>query len=392
MRGSNWKTSLTWDDLPAILLTGVSAITVTTGARLLRGQSPWLMLVLGSGVAGATFVLDRLLVQRVNAIRPRQSLAALLACWLPMFLFATALATLATFSWIAPQIITRDFDDSRRQHWNAETEKISGYVVALTSALRKQAEATQADIDAERRRAAAARRDGTPYSGDALRERQRRLTAIRDLERKLPALRRPPIDLPAGDAGSAQIDASLRDIQDAHATAALLVPVVPALPRYEPFIAPATDLQSIVMEESRKRTWRALTAWVAALWVEMLPLLALWRGGRKVPLAARVLQWRSRIKDTTDALRGRQTPIALPILIEPLHVRGIVRVAVPTDYTLTDCTPLLEEAIETLTGVLGTYELRCISNARGDNVADDLPLLPQLNGQPLVLSVEESRS
>ena len=55
---------LTAEDLPALLLTGVSAVTVTTGARLLRGQNPILMLTLGVGVAGATFVLE--LPTRVN--------------------------------------------------------------------------------------------------------------------------------------------------------------------------------------------------------------------------------------------------------------------------------------------------------------------------------------
>jgi hypothetical protein len=392
MRGSTWKEGLTWDDLPAILLTGVSAITVTTGARLLRGQSPMLMLALGAGVAGATFVLDRLLVQRLNAIRARQSVAALFACWFPMFLFATALATLATFSWIAPEIVRRDLDDGRRQYWSEETEKISSYHVALTTALRRQADITAVEIDGERRRAAVARRDGTPFTLDALRALQRKLTSLREVERKLPGLKRPPSDAPAGDAGTAPLDAAYRDIQDVHASAALLLASTPALPQSRPFIAPATDLQSVVMEETQKRTWRAVTAWGSALWVEMLPLLALWRGGRKVPLAARVLQWRSRVKDTADALRGRHAPMALPIVIEPLHVRGIVRIAVPADYTLGDCTPLLEEAVETLTGVLGSYELRAISNTRGDNVDDGLPLLPQLNGEPLVLSVEESRS
>jgi hypothetical protein len=69
-----------------------------------------------------------------------------------------------------------------------------------------------------------------------------------------------------------------------------------------------------------------------------------------------------------------------------------VRVAAPPDYTLTDCTPLLEEAVETLTGVLGSYDLRSVSTARGERVDDGTPLLPQLRGQPLVLSVEESRA
>src|SRR5215218_94344 len=49
---------LTWADTPALILAGVSAVTTTTGARLLRGQDPMLMLALGVGVAGATFVLE----------------------------------------------------------------------------------------------------------------------------------------------------------------------------------------------------------------------------------------------------------------------------------------------------------------------------------------------
>jgi hypothetical protein len=393
MRGSSSADNLTWDDLPAILLTGVSAITVTTGARLVRGQNPLLMLVLGCGVAGATFVLDRLLVQRLNSIRPRQSLPALLACWLPMFLFATSLATFATFSWLAPAVVKRDLDESHRLHWNTETEKVSAYFVALTTSLRKQADAVQGEIDAERRRGAAARREGAPYSPDALRAFQRKLAAVRDLDKKLPAISRPPIDPPAVDADAAQqLESAFRSLQDVHANAALLLPSPPELPVYEPFSPPSADLQSVVMEETKKRSWRAITAWGAAAWVELLPVLALWRGGRKAALADRVVQWRTRVKDTADALRGRHGTSALPIAIEPLKVRGIVRVAAPPDYTLADCEPLLEKAVETLTGVLGRYELRSIANTRGEELDEGTPLLPQLYGQPLVLSVEESRS
>jgi hypothetical protein len=392
MPGSKASEGLTWDDLPALLLTAVSAITVTAGARLLRGQSPALMLLLGAGVAGATFVLDRLLVQRLNSIRPSQSLAGLLACWLPLFLFSTALATLATFSWIAPEIARHDLEEARRQHWTGETDRISAYVVGLTAALRKQTEVTQAEIDGERRRAVAARQQATPYSAEGLRALQRKLAATRELERRLPAMQRPPSDLPSGDGGAAILAAAFRDVEDVHASAASVLAAPPARPSHQPFTAPPSDLQSVVMEETRKRTWRAMSAWGAALWVEVLPLLALWRGGRKASLAARVMQWRSRITDTADALRGRHAPVPLPILIEPLHVRGILQVAAPNDYTLTDCAPLLDEAIATLTAVLGSYELERVTNARGDRVDDRSPLLPQLNGQPLVLSVQESHS
>ena len=132
-------------------------------------------------------------------------------------------------------------------------------------------------------------------------------------------------------------------------------------------------------------------AWSTALWVEVLPLLALWRGGRKIPLAVRILQWRRRATNIVDAVRGGRANTALPIVIEPLNVRGIVRVALSAEYTLTDCTPLIEEAVGTLTGLLGPYQLRRISNTRGDNVDENLPLLPQLKGEPLVLSVVEDQ-
>jgi hypothetical protein len=164
---------------------------------------------------------------------------------------------------------------------------------------------------------------------------------------------------------------------------------VPVLPTYEPFEPPSSDLQSVLAEETTKRSWRAVAAWGAALWVELLPMLTLWRGGRKVSLAVRILRWRRAIIDIIEAISGRRAPTPLPILIEPLQVRGVVRVAMSAEYTLSDCTPLLEEAVGSLTSVLGAYRLRRISNAHGDNLDENSPLLPQLNGQPLVLSVVE---
>jgi hypothetical protein len=374
------------------MLAGVSAITVTTGASLLRGQTPILMLALGLGVAGATFVLDKLLVERLNAMRPRQSLLSLLLCWFPLLLASTALATITTFSWLVPEIARRDLDESRRTHWTREAEKITTYLLQLRTALRRQAETVQSDIDGERRRAAAARREGTPYSLEALGTLVRRAAATRDLEKRIAAFHPLPVDLP-GDAATArdQIERALGDLADLHATALVVATQPPVFPAYEPFQPPSTDLQSVLAEETRKRSWRAITAWGSALWVEVLPLFALWRGGRKISLAVRLLQWRSRVKDAIDAALGRGAPTPLPIIIEPLHVRGIVRVALPAEYTLNDCAPMLEEAVGTLTTVLGPYQLNRVSTARGDVVDENIPLLPQLNGDPLVLSVVEAR-
>lgn len=381
---------LTWSDLPALLLAGVSAVTVTTGARLLRGQGELLMFALGCGVAGATFLLDKLLVERLNAVKPKQSLLALLVCWVPFFLLSTALATLATFSWIAPEVAQHDLEQVKHSHWTNQSEEVSQYLLLLTSAVRKQVETTQLEIDAERRRLFAARNEPAPASPDALRALQRRLTATRELERRLPTVQRLAHDLPnQAPEAQAQVDRVFRDLGDVQASALLVLPVPPALPIYRPFVAPPFDLQSVLAEDTKKKSWRAMTAWGSALWIEVLPMLALWRGGRKVALATRILQWRLRVSDVLDAIFGRRAATPLPIVIEPLQVRGIVRVALPPEYTLTDCSPLLEEAVRTLTDVLGSYQLTRVSNVHGQNVDENVPLLPQLKGEPLVLSVVE---
>ena len=381
---------LTWSDLPALLLAGVSAVTVTTGARLLRGQGELLMFALGCGVAGATFLLDKLLVERLNAVKPKQSLLALLVCWVPFFLLSTALATLATFSWIAPEVAQQDLEQVKHSHWTNQSEEVSQYLLLLTSAVRKQVETTQLEIDAERRRRFAARNEPAPASPDALRALQRRLTATRELERRLPTVQRLAHDLPnQPPEAQAQVDRVYRDLGDVQASALLVLPVPPALPIYRRFVAPPFDLQSVLAEDTKKKSGRAMTAWGSALWIEVLPMLALWRGGRKVALATRILQWRLRVSDVLDAIFGRRAATPLPIVIEPLQVRGIVRVALPPEYTLTDCSPLLEEAVRTLTDVLGSYQLTRVSNVDGQNVDENMPLLPQLKGEPLVLSVVE---
>lgn len=382
---------LTWADGPALILAGVSAVTTTTGARLLRGQDPMLMLALGIGVAGATFVLEKLLVTRFNALAPRQSLFSLLLCWVPLFLFATALATVATFSWIAPEVARRDLGHSRALHWTHEGQKVSTYLTTLRSALRRQADASQLEAESERRRAAAARAAGESYTAEPLRAAQRRLTLTRDLERRVSTVQPLPVERPLDPSEASQrLDRVFTDLGDLHASALLVLQSAPPLPAYEAFEPPSGDLQTLLAEETVRGSWRATTAWGAALWVELLPLLALWRGGRKIPLAVRIHRWRRAAGDTFTALRGRGAAAQLPIVIEPLKVRGVVRLAVMAEYTLSDCAALLDEAVAGLSGVRGAYQLRGVSNVRGDALDANVPLLPQLRGEPLVLSVVEA--
>jgi hypothetical protein len=384
---------LTWADLPALLLAAVSAVTVTAGAQLLRGQGRPLMFALGAGVAGATFILDKLLVERLNAVTPRQSLVALLFCWLPLFLFATALATLATFSWIAPEVARRDLDQSRALHWSDEVRRVSNYLVAARIAVARTLDELQGGVDAERRRAADARRDGLDYSPDPLRAMQRKTAAAHDLEKRVAAARALPLERPADPSiADDLVNRVFADLADLHAGSLLVVSDPPPLPVYEPFSVPSTDLQSLLARETAERSWRAIDAWAAAFWVELLPVLALWRGGRKVPLAVRIAQWRRRGIDVAAAALGRGEAAPLPILIEPLQVRGVVRIALSGEFTLDDCSPLLEQAVDSLTGVLGSYRLQRMSTSAGEPLEMHRPLLPQLKGEPLVLSVAENFS
>jgi hypothetical protein len=104
------------------------------------------------------------------------------------------------------------------------------------------------------------------------------------------------------------------------------------------------------------------------------------------------MHWRLRVTDTIDALRGRGAAHALPIMIEPLQVRGVVRIARSGEYTLADCAPLLEQAVVMLPNPSGAYQLNRVSTVHGETVDETLPLLPQLGGQPLILSVVEGPS
>jgi hypothetical protein len=378
-----------WADLPALLLAAVSAATVTAGAGLLRGQNPIVMGTLGLGVAGATFVLDKLLVERLNALRPTQSFACLLICWIPLFCFATALGAATTFNAIAPRIVQREVEQSFRAHWRTEASKVSTYILNLTTALQKQVDAITLEIDREKGRLAAARQERTAYSPETLQGLKRRQDTARVLLRQATAVNPIPLESPAEPGkGGGQIDRVYRDLSRIHASAASALDDPPAMPEYEPFIPPATDLQSLLAEETKRKSWPALGAWGVSFWLELLPILALWRGGRRYRLSVRIGEWRRRTRDVWHALLGRQTPEPLPILIMPLQLRGTLRLALPGDYTLGEVTPLLEDAVSNLAGIRG-YRVAQLSNLQGEHLEEALPVLPQLRGGPLVLSVVE---
>src|SRR2546425_10336528 len=91
-------------NVPALLLTAVTTYTVAKGAQLVRGQNFVAMLVLGIGIAGMTFLLDKNLVARLSTPRPKQNLLLLTVCWVPFFFLAVLFNALCSFQWIYPQM------------------------------------------------------------------------------------------------------------------------------------------------------------------------------------------------------------------------------------------------------------------------------------------------
>ena len=145
-------------DVPALLLTAVTTYTVAKGAQLVRGQNLLAMLVLGIGVAGMTFLLDKNLVARLSTPRPKQNLLLLILCWLPFFALAVLFNALCSFEWIQPQIADANDRAALRDYWMVEQQKLSTFKLALKVAINEES----VRLKSERQRIEAVRRQRGP--------------------------------------------------------------------------------------------------------------------------------------------------------------------------------------------------------------------------------------
>lgn len=378
------------EDLPGVVLSIVSAATVAHGAMLLRNQAPVLMFMLGAGVAAATYVLDKRLIERLNSIRPQQNLLLVFLCWLPLFVVATAFAAVTAFSAIAPTLGVEEGKQVRRQHWARETSKLSHYLGALQTAVQQQATSLTVDIDTEQRTVAAARAQKLPVSTDRLRALRRRAAGIASVRTRVVGATTPPAEPPDDHAEALRaLSASFQSLRALDADARSVIDAVPNVPAYELLAEPSTDLQSVVVRETLARSAPAILAWTTAALIEILPLVALFRGGRKIPMAVRLLEVRRRISDVHDVLRGRVPLVNVPMLVEPFQVKGVLRARLLPSSTARDCMPRLEEAIaEVPRRASGRAVIVGLSTASGELIEADQPLLGQLEGRPLVVRVE----
>lgn len=380
------------EDVPGIVLSIVSAATVAHGAMLLRNQSKLLMLALGGGVAAATYVMDKRLIERLNTLRPQQNLLLVFVCWVPLFFVATAFAAVTAFSAIAPTLGADESKQQLRQHWTRETAKVAEYIGALRTAVQKKADVTTAEIDAEQRAAAAALVQRVAYQLDRLRQLRREATTLGALRGRVVAASMPPAE-PPDDAAKALnvLGTAFQLVRALDADAQAVLDAAPTAPKYELLTVASMDLQSVLVRETLQRSAPAMMAWTTAALIELLPLVALFRGGRKIPLAVRLLECRRRLADIRDVLRGRVPLVTVPMVVEPLRVRGVLRARLLPSSTARDCMPRLEDAVAEFPRASGRVVIAGLATAEGLPVDPDEPLLRQLDGRPLTVRVEVER-
>lgn len=380
-----------WADAPAILLAAVRAATVTAGAVLIRGGLPWqAFAVLGVAVAGLALVIERQLTERLNQpLQPRQSILALLACWAPTFITAVSFSALTAFAVIAPAVGKREVETSFSEYWRAESQKVSAWTLNLRTATNRVVEGKQREVEAEQARIAAARRERIPYSTAVLAGLRRELVSARNVAQKAATLEPLPLAAPVDHVNAADIlGATFRSLIDIYVPVSGLLTAVPEPPAPTAFQAPVVDLPTLFMHETAARNGSATVGWAIALLLEELSFIALWRGGQRVPLAARVREWWRRAADLKDAILRRNLPVALPIMLEPMGLAGAIYLNVSPDFTLSDCMPRLRDTLSKHPDIGAARNVLSITGAGGKALDEHAPLMQQLAGSRLVITLE----
>jgi hypothetical protein len=384
--------SWAWADLPALLLGMVRAATVTAGALLIRGGLPWqVFAVLGVAVAGLALVVERQVTDRLNnPLNPQQSLTSLIACWLPTLAIAVTLNALTAFAVLAPSVSKRELDRSHQEYWRSEATKTAEWTLVLRTSAARLVEAKQQEVDTEQLRLAAARRERVPYSTDALSALRRELTKTREVLRNASAIQSLPITAPPDTAEASKIlQASLRGLTDVYVSSSGFMPTLSPPPVPVLFEPPIVDLPTMFVHETMAWQTSAMVGWAIAVALEALSFIALWRGGRRVALAARVREWWRRGDELKNAILRRDPPVNLPIILQPMGLAGSVFLNVAPDFSLDDCMPRLEETLTKHPDV-ADKRIASIAAAAGRTINKYEPLVPQLAGGRLVITLEEA--
>ncbi len=380
-------------DILALALTGVTAYTVMRGAQLVRGQNPVAMLAIGVGIAGMTFLLDKNLVARLSTPRPKQNLVLLFLCWLPFFALAVLFNALCSFEWIQPQIADANDRTALRDYWNVERQKLSAFKLALKVGINEES----VRLKSERQRIEAARRAGEPYAQDEWLAVRQQTELIQKLDKgtdQIPALSsEPPTERAAA---VAKVDGAYKDLDNVAILGTRGPEAIRALlgtrPKPEVMTQSTQDLETLFWQETKRRSWPVLTAWLIGAWIEILPLLALLSGIPKISAGQRIRGYKRRWQEAKQAWRepAEDQVMQLAIRFQPVNTLASLSIAAASpDYALADCRGFLDEAAAALSAAYGhDYRIERVTNEDDIEIDEDLPLEPQLAGKALVVYVE----
>jgi hypothetical protein len=372
------------------LIFGVVRVgTVSVGARLVRGLPEWVTVLLAIGVAGLTLEMERRLAKRLNEpLAPRQSLTGIVIGWLPPLAVVMTLNALTAFSVGSTMLAAAHTDTAFHQYWHEQKEHADAWLVAFRTAATKAAAETQAQVDAEQLRVAAARRDKTPYSTEDLARSRRRLADTRDAMKRASAVTSLSVEAPADRAqASVQIDRLFRSLTDVYIPALSLVAIAPP-PSPGVFEPPAVDVLTLFVNETGGRTPRAVSAWISAFVLEILGFMSLYLGGRRTPLADRIRDWKSRLAAPWRALTEIDgASVSLSLLLLPSGRTASCVLRAPHDVTAAEAWPLIYRTLATFPDMAGC-RLREMRAENGTRVSGDRPLCYQLGDGALVLVLE----
>src|SRR5207249_2573172 len=131
-------------------------------------------------------------------------------------------------------------------------------------------------------------------------------------------------------------------------------------------------------QETKRRSWPVLTAWLIGAWIELLPLIALLSGIPKISVGQRIRGYKRRWQEAKQAWRepAEDQVMQLAIRFQPVNTLASIRIAAASpDYALLDCIGFLNDAIAALGAEYANdYRIERITNEDGEHIDEDLPL------------------
>lgn len=378
----------------ALIFLLVRVGTVVKGGTLIRDIDPWVMTLLAFGVAGVTMRMERqLAIRNAEPRNPAQSLLGIFVSYLPALTIVIGLNSLAAFSFGADALRKEHQHAALQRHWTGEKQRSDAWLTRFRAEATKAIPAAQAEVAAEQERIRAARRAGTPYPSANLNAIVRRAADARALVLRSAAISPLPVQAPQTlEERTEQINRLSRSLTDTY-IASLPVLQIDAPPAAEPFAEPAVDAMTLFISETGARTPRAMGSIVIAFLLELLGYGSIALGSRRVPLAARVDDWKQRTAATWRALVRRRPRLdesdSLEISVQPHGLDGTFYLRGLAHQTAAEIWPRISATLAK-NPIVGTHALNRLCKDDGTLVVGDQPLLPQLGGGPLVIVLEAS--